>query len=100
MIVEDRHMLVEPGRVVTTAWISIDRCQLGCRERMDAAAIERAYRKLLQMGECQSWPPIIGFWVGDRFSVTDGRHEYLALLALGRLKIFVGWLSENQPCGI
>jgi hypothetical protein len=92
-MIEDRSMNVRPDQVVTTDWIDIDDCKIGNRTRMDAAAIERAYRKYLQAGGCQIWPPIVGHWEGERFTVCDGRHEYLALLALGRTKIFVAWLS-------
>lgn len=90
---EDRSMMVQPDQIVKTGWIDIDVCRLGCRDRMDAAAIERAYRKYLQAGDCQVWPPVVGHWDGERFTVCDGRHEYLALLALGRTQIFVAWIS-------
>lgn len=93
---EDRSLSVRPSQVVKTAWISIDLCRLGNRTRMDFAAVERAGRKLLQLGECQSWPPIVGHWEGGGFVVCDGRHEYLACLALGRERVFVGWLEDVQ----
>jgi hypothetical protein len=60
---------------------------------MDFAAIERAGRKALQLSPCASWPPVYGHWENDRFVICDGRHEYLARLALGQEKIFVAWLE-------
>jgi hypothetical protein len=93
-VIEDRALYVQPTQIVRTAWIDIDDCVFGCRERMDCAAIERAYRKYLQLGDCQCWPPIVGHWTSSRFTVVDGRHELLALLASGRTKVFVAWLSD------
>jgi hypothetical protein len=93
-ILEDRAFLVPPTSIVTTAWISIDCCVLGNRERLDFAAVERTGRRLLQQGDYGSWPPVNGAWRDDgRFAVHDGRHEYLAALALGRTTIFVAWLT-------
>lgn len=94
--VNDRILHVQPGQIVKTQWIDIDCCRLGNRTRMDFAAIERSGRRYLQSGDCQIWPPIVGHWEGSRFVVCDGRHEYLALQALGREKIFVAWLEETE----
>jgi hypothetical protein len=94
-VTEDRHLLVEPGRVIKTAWIHIDDCVLGCRERMDFAAIERAGRRQLQSGDCQWWPPPVGHWQGGRFVVCDGRHQLLALAALGHETVFVAWIEDE-----
>ena len=74
----------------------MDACRLACRERMDCAAIERAYRRYLQAGGAQFWPPIVGRWEGERFAVLDGRHELLALMALGREKVFVAWTEGGK----
>ncbi len=94
MITDDRSLMVRPDQIVRTAWIPVNTCQLGCRDRMDVAAIERAYRRYLQAGDCQIWPPIVGHWEGERFTVCDGRHELLALTALGRETVFVAWLES------
>lgn len=88
-------MHVRPDQVVKTGWVSVDDCRLGCRERMDFAAIERAGRRYLQAGDTQLWPPPYGHWDGDRFVICDGRHEFLALLALGRTRVFVAWLESE-----
>lgn len=92
---EDRSLFVQPSQVVKTEWVDIDSCVMACRERMDFAAIERAGRRILQAGECQMWPPPYGHWSGTRFVICDGRHEYLASLALGRTKLFVAWLEPK-----
>ena len=92
-VTADRSFVVQPNQVVETAWIDIDRCKLGNRTRMDFAAIERAGRELLQLGDGQNFPPVNGLWEdGERFVIYDGRHEYLAALALGRKKLLVTWL--------
>jgi hypothetical protein len=114
---EDRSLCVRPTQIVKTQWVSVDDCVLGNRERMDFAAIERAGRKLLQMGDCQPWPPIVGHWrykidrietgldniiravhstERTKFVVCDGRHEFLAALALGKEEVFVGWIADKE----
>lgn len=93
ILVADREMVVQPDQRVSTDWVHVDACRLGCRERMDCAAIERAFRRLLQLDRGQAWPPILGHWEDGRFVVDDGRHEYLAALALGRERVFVAWLE-------
>lgn len=90
-------MYVQPSQHVLSAWIDIDLVVLGNRARMAAGDIEGAMRKVLQMGECGSWPPPNGVWREDgRFIIYDGRHEYMARLALGFDKIFVCWLAEKD----
>jgi hypothetical protein len=94
-MIEDRSMLVQPDEIVVTAWVPVEQCILGCRDRMDFAAIERAGRKLLQIGRAQTWPPIVGEWKDGQLVVMDGRHEFLAALALGREKVFVAWREKR-----
>lgn len=88
-------MCVQPSQTVCARWIDIDKCKLGSRAQMAPEAVEKKFRKLLQQGECASWPPIVGHWDGDRFQVDDGRHEYLASLMLGRAQVFVCWLISQ-----
>ncbi|MCS4503868.1 host-nuclease inhibitor Gam family protein [Arhodomonas aquaeolei] len=84
-VMNDRELWVRPDQQVCSAWVDIDRCVLGSRFRRAIGDIERKYQRLLQMGEAQSWPPVIGRWRPDgRFAIDDGGHEYLAALALGR----------------
>lgn len=94
MVAEDRSMCVQPHQVVRTAWIDIDLCKLGCRLPMSPEAVEKKFRRLLNLGDCAPWPPVVGHWDGERFLVDDGRHDYLAALMLGREKLFVCWLHD------
>jgi hypothetical protein len=94
-MIEDRSLFVQPEQSIKTEWIDIDRCLLGNRTRMDFAAIERSGRRYLQSGDGQIWPPPNGHWQGERFVICDGRHEYLALMALGKTKILVAWIEET-----
>ena len=54
---------------------------------MTIGDIRGAYEKRLQLGDHQSWPCPRGHWEGEprksRFVIVDGRHEYLAAVALG-----------------
>jgi hypothetical protein len=93
-VAEDRSMCVQPHQVVRTAWVDIDLCKLGCRVPMSPDAVEKKLRRLVNIGDCAPWPPIVGHWNGERFLVDDGRHDYLASLMLGREKVFVCWLED------
>jgi hypothetical protein len=97
LVAEDRSMCVQPHQVVQTAWVDIDLCKLGCRMPMSPEAVEKKFRRLLNLGDCAPWPPIVGHWEGERFLVDDGRHDYLAALMLGREKVFVCWLHDVRP---
>jgi hypothetical protein len=94
MVAEDRSMCVQPDQIVRTAWIEIDLCKLGCRVPMSPEAVEKKFRRLLNLGDAAPWPPIVGHWEGERFLVDDGRHDYLAALMLGRERLFVCWLDR------
>ena len=93
MVPEDRSMCVQPHEIVRTAWVDIDLCRLSFRLPMSPEAVEKKYRRLLNLGQCAPWPPIVGHWEDGRFLVDDGRHDYLAALMLGREKLFVCWLE-------
>jgi hypothetical protein len=95
-MVEDRSIKVPPGFTVMCARVPIDQIKLANRTRMDFAAIERKGNKLLQQGDCDSFPPPNGQWEGDRFVIYDGRHEFLAAYALGRETLLVAWLQEEK----
>jgi hypothetical protein len=79
--------------------VDIDLCRLSFRLPMSPEAVEKKYRRLLNLGECAPWPPIVGHWEDGRFVVCDGRHDYLASLMIGRDKLFVCWL-EAAPQAI
>lgn len=99
-VAEDRSMCVQPNQTVRTAWIDIDKCKLGSRTMINPEAVEKKFRRLLNMGDAAAWPPIVGHWEGDRFVVDDGRHEYLASLMIGREKLFVCWLEDALPSDV
>jgi hypothetical protein len=100
MVAEDRSMCVQPDQIVRTAWIDVDLCKLGCRVPMSPEAVEKKFRRLLNLGDAAPWPPVVGHWEGERFLVDDGRHDYLAALMLGRERLFVCWLDRiADPCG-
>ena len=93
----DRSICVQPGQIVKTAWISIDDCVLGNRSMIVPEAVEKKWRMLLQQGKAAPWPPIVGHWKDNgRFSVDDGRHEFIANLMHGREKVFVAWLAKEE----
>jgi hypothetical protein len=35
-----------------------------------------------------------GWWEGDMFVISDGRHRYLALVGLGYRSLLVRWLED------
>lgn len=94
MVAEDRSMCVQPDQIVRTAWVDIDLCKLGSRMPMSPEAVEKKFRRLLNLGDAAPWPPVVGHWEGERFLVDDGRHDYLAALMLGRERLFVCWLDQ------
>jgi hypothetical protein len=96
MVAEDRSMCIQPYQVVRTGWVDIDLCKLGFRRPMSPEAVEKKFRRLLNIGDCAPWPPVVGHWEDGRFLVDDGRHDYLAALMIGRDKLFVCWL-ETAP---
>jgi hypothetical protein len=59
MVAEDRSMCAQPNQVVRTAWVDIDLCRLNFRLPMSPEAVEKKYRRLLNLEECAPWPPIV-----------------------------------------
>jgi hypothetical protein len=64
---------------------------------MAVGDVEAKYRQLLCQGDAAVWPPITGTWSGSRFSVSDGRHQFIASLMLGREKVLVAWITHEDP---
>lgn len=96
-LMRDRSMLVAPEESVGTAWIDIDLCVLGCRDRMAVGDVGDKWRELLQRGANAGWPPPRGSWRQDgRFVIEDGRHEYIAALMMGQERLFVAWLAQTE----
>jgi len=94
-IAEDRSLRVEPGHVVRTAWVEVDRCRPARRERVSPEAVGEKYRALLNLGDARPWPTMTGRWDGDRFIIHDGLHQFLAEQMLGAERIFVAWLEAG-----
>lgn len=88
---EDRVLRVSPGTIVRTAWISVFACRLANRERMAIGDIDRAYQRRLQAGADNPFPCPNGAWSGGTFVIFDGRHEWIAAVALGHDQILVAW---------
>lgn len=91
----DRHLIVPAGKVVRTAYVPVFRCDLACRERMAVGDVDRAFQKLLQLGDSYLWPCPNGEWMeSGRFLIKDGRHEWAASVMLGRTHILVAWMED------
>ena len=90
-------MVVQPHQSVRVAWVPVEQCVLGSRVRMTPEAVEKKWRQMLQVGDAQMWPPCVGHWRDDgRFSVDDGRHEFVAATMHGRSEILVCWLVDRS----
>lgn len=96
-LAEDRSMLVPPGCIVRTGYVAVEAVTLACRDRMAIGDVKIAFERLLQFGENQPWPCPRGEWSGERFTIVDGRHEYVASLMLGRSHILVAWIEDRRP---
>jgi len=95
-IAVDRSLLVESGQKVVTGYVNVFKVRLGCRERMAIGDIDKAYQRQLQLGSSQMWPPPVGHWEGDVFVIQDGRHQWVAAVALGMEFLFVAWIEEKK----
>lgn len=93
---EDRSMAVPAGKVVLTGYVPIDKVRMACRDRMAVGDLAAAYQKILCMGDGQRWPPPVGFWESAGFVITDGRHEYIASLMIGRERLLVAWIADPK----
>lgn len=101
-VAEDRMLRVPAGHVVRTAYVPAHRIRLASDARMAVGDVEAAYRRRLQLGGDQPWPPPVGAWEADpddgarQFVIHDGRHEYVAAVMLGYRTIFVAWVEEGR----
>jgi hypothetical protein len=91
---EDRSLTVPPGAKVITGYVPIHKIRMECRDRMAVGDVEIAFRRQLQLGQDQRWPPPTGHWDGDTFILVDGRHQYAASLLIGLEHLFVAWLEH------
>jgi hypothetical protein len=86
---------VPPGHVVRTGYVPVHDVVMYAPSgsQLLPAEVERAYRRQLELGDQQSWPPPTGYWRADhRFVLTDGRNRYVASLMLGIEYLLVAWL--------
>lgn len=88
---------VPAGHVVRTGYVPIhDVVCYAAGRPLAPAEVERAYRRQLELGDQQPWPPPTGFWRADgRFVLTDGRNRYVAALMLGTQYLLVAWLARE-----
>ena len=92
--VVDRSMAIAPGDRVCTGYVDVFRVRLACRERMAVGDIDRAYQRRIQAAPDQPWPCPHGHWDGDTFVIVDGRHEWLACVAIGFAQLLVAWVER------
>lgn len=93
---------VPPGHVVRSGYVAIHDviCYAPHGHQLYPAEVERAYRRQLELGEQQAWPPPAGYWRADgRFVLTDGRNRYVAALMLGVEYLLVAWLRPRADDG-
>ena len=96
-VVEDRSLAIPPGYLVHTAYVRVERIRLACRERIAVGDVDRAYQRMLQLGDHARWPCPRGEWEEDaedgarQFVVHDGRHEVVAALMLGKSHVLIAW---------
>ena len=86
---------VPAGHRVATGYVAIHEvvCHAIDGHQLYPAEVERAYRRQLELGDDQGWPPPTGYFRADgRFELTDGRNRYVAALMLGVEYLFVAWL--------
>ena len=86
---------VPPGHVVRTGYVPTEAvvCHARTGHQLLPAEVERAYRRQLELGDQQTWPPPTGYWRRDhRFVLTDGRNRFVAALMLGVEHLLVAWL--------
>lgn len=100
MVAAERTLCVPPGHLVHTAYVPAHRVRLACTDRMAVGDVDAAYRRQLQLGAAQAWPPPVGYWEEDAnggriFVITDGRHEHVAKLMLGFREVFVAWVGPR-----
>lgn len=89
--------VVPAGHTVETGYVPIHDvvCHAGNGSQLLPAEVERSYRRQLELGDGQGWPPPTGYWRADgRFVLTDGRNRYVASLMLGVRHLLVAWLRR------
>lgn len=95
LIAADRCLRVPAGHLVKTGLVDVFKVRLANRARMAVGDFDRAYQKRLQTGADHPFPCPNGVWDGEVFVIHDGRHEWLAAVALGHERILVAWLEPG-----
>jgi hypothetical protein len=93
--------VVSEGHIVQTGYVAVHDVVIHAPRghHLLPAEVERAYRRQLELGANQGWPPPTGYWDDDgRFVLTDGRNRYVAALMLGLDYFFVAWLVPPERC--
>lgn len=93
---QDRTLIVPAGALVKTGYVPLDGLRFACRDRMAIGDVETAYRRRLQLGSAQPWPPPVGEWQDGNFVLFDGRHESVAALMLGFEHLLVAWVERRD----
>lgn len=94
-LAEDRALSIPSGHLVRTGLVDVFKVRLANRTRMAVGDIDRAYQKRLQTGGNHPFPCPNGRWDGDVFVIHDGRHEWLATIALGHAQMLVAWIEPS-----
>ena len=89
---------VPAGQTMQTGYVPIEDVivRVGGAHLLYPAEVERAYRRLLEVGEgSQEWPcPWGEFREDGRFVLKDGRNRYVAALMLGYRELLVAWIED------
>lgn len=93
LVAEDRGMTVPQSAVVKTGYVAVEAVSLKCRDRMAVGDVQSAMSRRMAAAPGQPWPCPVGEWDGERFYISDGRHEYIAALMLGCTHILVAWID-------
>jgi len=92
----DRSFAVPAGCVVKTGYVDVFKVRLACRERMAVGDVAAAYQKVLQLGDSEQWPCPTGQWDKDIFELSDGRHQWIASVMLGKTHMLVSWIDKGK----
>jgi hypothetical protein len=101
-VAEERSLRVEPHERVRVARVASHRVKLNLHSRMAVGDVDVAFRRQLNNGNADLWPPVTGSWRRDEdgavfFEVSDGRHQAVANLLLARPYLLVCWTEgEND----
>lgn len=93
-ILIDRSIRVQPGQVVHTGYVHVDNVRLGCKAPLAIGDVERKYEIVRQNAPAQVFPCPVGVWEGERFTIHDGRHTYLAHVMNGFEYVLVAWTGD------